>query len=75
MPGPKKKRITVENVVSTSAAASPSLPDQQEFHQHLRTLAQSTVQTVLETVMREELDGVSRKVILLANPKSGEKYY
>jgi putative transposase len=32
------------------------LPQQQEFHQHLRALAQSAVRTVLELVMREELD-------------------
>ena len=32
------------------------LPEQQEFHQHLRALAQSAVRTVLELVMREELD-------------------
>ncbi|GAC1369861.1 MAG: hypothetical protein NVSMB44_36860 [Ktedonobacteraceae bacterium] len=32
------------------------MPEQQEFHQHLRALAQSTVRTVLELVMREELD-------------------
>lgn len=56
MPGPKKKRITPENVVSTSESSSPSLPEQQAFHQHLRMLAQSAVRTVLETVMREELD-------------------
>jgi transposase-like protein len=56
MPGPKKKRITPENVVSTSESSSPPLPEQQEFHQHLRMLAQSAVRTVLETVMREELD-------------------
>jgi len=56
MPGPKKKRITPEKVVSTSESSSPALPEQQEFHQHLRMLAQSAVRTVLETVMREELD-------------------
>jgi putative transposase len=56
MPGPKKKRITPENVVSTSESSSPPLPEQQAFHQHLRMLAQSAVRTVLETVMREELD-------------------
>jgi putative transposase len=56
MPGPKKKRITPENVISTSESSSPALPEQQEFHQHLRMLAQSAVRTVLETVMREELD-------------------
>jgi putative transposase len=56
MPASKKKRSTAENVVSTSLPTSPELPEQQEFHQHLRTLAQSAVRTVLELVMREELD-------------------
>src|SRR6266699_5319161 len=57
LPNPvhKKKRITAEHVLSTSEASSP-MPEQQEFHQHLRTLAQSAVRTVLELVMREELD-------------------
>jgi putative transposase len=39
-----------------SEPSSPPLPQQQEFHQHLRALAQSAVRTVLELVMREELD-------------------
>jgi putative transposase len=56
MPVPKKKRITAENVLSTSEASSLPLPEQQEFHQHLRALAQSAVRAVLELVMREELD-------------------
>src|SRR5713226_4970245 len=56
MPVAKKKRITAENALSTSEASSPPLPEQQEFHQHLRALAQSAVRTVLELVMREELD-------------------
>jgi transposase-like protein len=56
MPVPKKKRITAENTLSTSEGSSPPLPEQQEFHQHLRALAQSAVRTVLELVMREELD-------------------
>jgi transposase-like protein len=55
MPVPKKKRITAENGLSTSEPSSP-LPEQQAFHQHLRVLAQSAVRTVLELVMREELD-------------------
>jgi putative transposase len=55
MPVHKKKRITAENGLSTSEPSSP-LPEQQEFHQHLRVLAQSAVRTVLELVMREELD-------------------
>src|SRR5207237_9313610 len=41
---------------STSDLSSPVLPDQQVFHQYLRTLAQSAVRVVIETVMREELD-------------------
>ncbi len=56
MPVSKKKRITPENALSTSEPSSPLLPEQQEFHQHLRGLAQSAVRTVLELVMREELD-------------------
>src|SRR3989449_1437848 len=56
MPVPKQKRITPEKALSTSEPSSPLLPEQQEFHQHLRVLAQSAVRTVLELVMREELD-------------------
>src|SRR5437660_7321780 len=56
MPVPKKKRITAEKALSTSEPSSPLLPEQQAFHQHLRSLAQSAVRTVLELVMREELD-------------------
>src|SRR5579863_7405439 len=55
MPASQKKRITAEKAVSTSESPS-SLPEQEEFHQHLRTLAQSAVRTVLELVMREELE-------------------
>ena len=39
-----------------SEQPSLPMPEQQEFHQHLRALAQSAVRTVLEIVMREELD-------------------
>ncbi len=56
MPVPKKKRITAENGLSTSDQSSPQLLEQQEFHQHLRLLAQSAVRLVIETVIREELD-------------------
>lgn len=56
MPASKKKRITAEKVVSTSQPSSPELPQQQEFHLYLRTLAQSAVRTVIELVMREELE-------------------
>jgi putative transposase len=56
MPVSKKKRTTSTPNLSTSAPSSPVLPDQQIFHRHLRTLAQSAVRVVIETVMREELD-------------------
>ena len=56
MPVSKKKGITPEKSLSTSEPSSPMLPEQHEFHQHLRALAQSAVRTVLELVMREELD-------------------
>jgi len=56
MPVSKKKRTTAENAPSMSEQASLPMPEQQEFHQHLRTLAQSAVRTVLELVMHEELD-------------------
>src|SRR3989454_3585151 len=56
MPVSKKKRTTSESPPSKEEPSSPPLPEQQEFHQHLRTLAQSAVRNVLELVMREELD-------------------
>ncbi len=56
MPVAKKKRITVEKALSTSEPSSLLLPEQPAFHRHLRALAQSAVRTVLELVIREELD-------------------
>jgi putative transposase len=56
MPASKNKRTTSTPDPSTSDSSSPVLPDQQIFHQYLRTLAQSAVRVVIETVMREELD-------------------
>ncbi len=54
----RKKRTTAQREMASgeSSASEPLLPEQQEFHQHLRALAQSAVRTVLELVMREELD-------------------
>ncbi len=52
----KNKRITSTLDPSTSAPSSPVLPEQQVFHQYLRSLAQRAVRTVIEAVMREELD-------------------
>jgi transposase-like protein len=52
----KKERITPGTDALTPESSTPQLPSQQEFHQYLRTLAQSAVRTVIEAVMREELD-------------------
>jgi transposase-like protein len=56
MPVSKKKRTTPENAPSMSEQPSFPMLEQQEFHQHLRALAQHAVRTVIELVMREELD-------------------
>jgi putative transposase len=56
MPVPKKKRTTSAPEPSTSDPSSLVLPEQHVFHHYLRTLAQSAVRVVIETVMREELD-------------------
>ena len=58
MPVSKKKRTTSKPTLSKSRPSSPPLPEQQEFQQHLRTLAQSAVRTVIELLMREELETV-----------------
>jgi putative transposase len=55
---PKKKDTLPNTPSSTQEQIPPSLPEQQAFHQHLRALAQSAVRTVLELVMREELDAL-----------------
>jgi putative transposase len=57
MPVSRQKKCTTTNSTnSTRGQDAPRLPEQQEFHQHLRTLARSAVRVVLEVVMREELD-------------------
>lgn len=56
MPVPTKKKCTTAD--STQGQSAPALPDQQEFHQHLRELARSSIRIVLEAVMREELDAL-----------------
>lgn len=58
MPVSKKKRTTSTGN-SVSSERSPSvLPDQQEFHQHLRAIAQKAVKQVIELVMQEELEAL-----------------
>ena len=56
MPVPKHKPITSSPEASTSLSSSPLVPEQEEFRQHVRRLAVSAVQVLLEQVMREELE-------------------
>jgi len=56
MPVPKHKPITSSPKGSTSQSSSPLIAQQEEFRQHLRHLAVSAVQVLLEQVMREELE-------------------
>jgi putative transposase len=56
MPVPKKERTTSQTPLSKAQSSSQPLPEQQAFQQHLRALAQSAVRTVLELVMREEIE-------------------
>jgi putative transposase len=56
MPVPKNKPITSSPEGSTPELSSPVVPDQEEFRQHLRRLAVSAVQVLIEQVMREELE-------------------
>src|SRR6266568_7065760 len=51
-----RKSVPHRRALPKSEPSCPLLPEQQEFHQHLRRLAQSAVRTGLELVMREELD-------------------
>jgi transposase-like protein len=53
-----KKDTTPTPPSSTQEQTTPTLPSQQEFHQHLRQLARSAIRVVLEDVMREELDAL-----------------
>ncbi len=56
MPVPQNKPITSKSSVSTPESSSPVLPEQEEFRQHLRRLAVSAIQVLIEHVMCEELE-------------------
>jgi putative transposase len=56
MPVSKHQPTTSSPEGSTSQSPSPVTLDQEEFRQHLRRLAVSAVQVLLEQVMREELE-------------------
>src|SRR5260370_13546522 len=55
MPIPKKKSTTSNTDPVALEQTSSSLPEQQTFHEHLRTLTRNAVRVVIEEVMREEL--------------------
>jgi len=50
----KQKPIT--RATENSTSENVSLPEQEAFRQHLRRLAVSAIQVLLEQVMREELE-------------------
>jgi putative transposase len=56
MPVPKKQPITSIPEGSTSECSPTSMPEQEEFRQHLRRLAVSAVQALIEQIMLEELE-------------------
>jgi putative transposase len=56
MPVSKKQPTTSGFSASTPVSSSPVLHEQEEFRQHLRRLAVSAVQVLIEQVMREELE-------------------
>ncbi len=51
MPVPKKKPTTSTSEGSTPESSPSVLPEQEEFRQHLRRLAVSAVQVLIEQVM------------------------
>jgi putative transposase len=56
MPVPKNKPTTSALEGATPESVSNLLPEQEEFRHHVRRLAVSAVQVLLEQVMREELE-------------------
>jgi putative transposase len=55
MPVPKTKSTTSNTDPFVLEPASPPLPEQHMFHEHLRALTRDAVRVVIEEVMREEL--------------------
>lgn len=56
MPVSKKKPTTPSCEASRQQSPSPALPDQEAFRPHLRGLAVSAVQVLIEQIMCEELE-------------------
>jgi hypothetical protein len=62
MPVHRQKKCTAPKPTdSTQGQTSPTLPDQQDFQQHVRELARGAIRVVLEGMMREELDALIGK--------------
>ncbi len=55
MPVPKK-RTTSTSEATNGESSEHTMPDAQEFRQHLRNLAAGAMRVVIEEVMREELE-------------------
>ena len=58
MPVSKENPTTSPPERATPESSPPELPEQQVFHQYVRLLTQSAVRTVIEAVMREELEAL-----------------
>src|SRR5215467_2335701 len=56
MPVSKNKPTTSDTLASTPEARSNLLPEPEDFRQHLRRLAVSAVQVLIEQIMLEELE-------------------
>ncbi len=56
MPVPKNQPTTSTTGASMPEPSSPVMPEQEEFRQHLRRLAVSAVQVLIEQIMLEELE-------------------
>jgi hypothetical protein len=63
MPVSKNKPITWSPEGSTPESASNALPEQEEFRQHLRRLAVSAVQVLIEQVMRPRTGAMYRSLL------------
>jgi hypothetical protein len=63
MPVPKKKPTTSTSKGSTPERSSPVLPEQEEFRQHLRRLAVSAVQVLMEQIMLLRIRTVHRSLM------------
>lgn len=56
MPVPKKEPTTSDPLASTQETTSHPLPETEDFREHLRRLATSAVQVLMEQIMLEELE-------------------